>query len=351
MTSLTELPSSGDFGIGGVVTLTLTLSDAVTVASGTPTLTLNDGGIATYTGGSGTNALTFTYTVGSGQNAAALAASGVGLNGATIQDTAGNAANLSLTGLTQSGPQINTITPMLAIDGSGFLNTSSSVSSAAVTLTTANAHDVIILDVAENGTSVSSISDTAGLTWHQVAVAGTSPDLIYQYYAIANSALSGDAITVHFSGSANYLDLNAFGISGANTSAPFDSNASLAATSNSSTVSASTSNANDLIFAAYRFGGLPTATAGSGWTAISAPSSDYYLSEYQVVSSAQTGLVATASPSNENGGIVDAVIQATVTTVSSVVESPSSGDLDAGNGDADAQYERSGDGCTAARRR
>ena len=35
----------------------------MTVAGGTPTLTLNDGGTATYTGGSGTNALTFSYTV------------------------------------------------------------------------------------------------------------------------------------------------------------------------------------------------------------------------------------------------------------------------------------------------
>ena len=45
------------------MTLTLNLSEAVTVAGGTPTLTLNDGGTATYTGGSGSNALTFSYTV------------------------------------------------------------------------------------------------------------------------------------------------------------------------------------------------------------------------------------------------------------------------------------------------
>ena len=76
-----------------------------------PTLTLNDGGTATYTGGSGTNALTFSYTVGAGQNTAALAATAVNLNSATITDGAGNAANLSLSGLTQSGPQIDTTPP------------------------------------------------------------------------------------------------------------------------------------------------------------------------------------------------------------------------------------------------
>ena len=71
------------------------MSEAVTVAGGTPTLTLNDGGTATYTGGSGTNALTFSYTVGAGQNTADLAVTAVNLNAATITDGAGNAANLS----------------------------------------------------------------------------------------------------------------------------------------------------------------------------------------------------------------------------------------------------------------
>ena len=59
------------------MTLTVNLSEAVTVAGGTPTLTLNDGGTATYTGGSGTNALTFSYTVGAGQNTADLAVTAV----------------------------------------------------------------------------------------------------------------------------------------------------------------------------------------------------------------------------------------------------------------------------------
>ena len=98
-----ESPASGDLNAGKTVTLTLNLSEAVTVAGGTPTLTLNDGGTATYTGGSGTNALTFSYTVAAGQNTADLAATAVNLNSATITDGAGNAANLSLTGLTQTG--------------------------------------------------------------------------------------------------------------------------------------------------------------------------------------------------------------------------------------------------------
>ena len=84
------------------------------MAGGTPTLTLNDGGTATYTGGSGTNALTFSYTVAAGQNTSALTATAVNLNSATITDGAGDAANLSLSGLTQSGPQIDTTTPTIS---------------------------------------------------------------------------------------------------------------------------------------------------------------------------------------------------------------------------------------------
>src|SRR5262249_37408064 len=58
-----------------------------------------------------TNALTFSYTVGAGQNTSALAATAVTLNSATITDAAGSAAHLSLFGLTQSGPQIDTTPP------------------------------------------------------------------------------------------------------------------------------------------------------------------------------------------------------------------------------------------------
>ena len=49
------------------------MSEVVTVntTGGSPTLSLNDGGTATYISGSGTNALTFSYTVGAGQNTSA----------------------------------------------------------------------------------------------------------------------------------------------------------------------------------------------------------------------------------------------------------------------------------------
>ena len=113
VTAIADSPATGDLDAGKTVALTLSFSEAVTVAGGTPTLTLNDGGTATYASGSGTNALIFSYTVAAGQNAASLAATAVNLQRRTITDGAGNAASLSLSGLTQSGPQIDTTTPTI----------------------------------------------------------------------------------------------------------------------------------------------------------------------------------------------------------------------------------------------
>src|SRR5208337_2759401 len=112
VTRISDSPATGDLNAGKTVALTLNFSQAVTVAGGAPTLTLNDGGTATYASGSSTNALTFNYTVTAGQNAASLAATGVNLaNGVTITDGAGNAANLSLSSVAQTGPRIDTATP------------------------------------------------------------------------------------------------------------------------------------------------------------------------------------------------------------------------------------------------
>nr|AWM05856.1 hypothetical protein CIT39_04905 [Bradyrhizobium symbiodeficiens] len=118
---------SGKLSTGNVVTLAVKLSEAVTVAGGTPTLTLNDGGTATYTGGSGTNTLTFSHTVGAGQKASDLAVTAVNLNSATVKDGAGNAANLVSAVVNPSGTlQVNATTPTtptvasVATSGSGI---------------------------------------------------------------------------------------------------------------------------------------------------------------------------------------------------------------------------------------
>ena len=118
VTKVAASPGSGTEFSGDKITLTLEMTAPVMV-TGTPTLTLNNGGTATYSGGSGTNALTFSYIVAAGQNTASLAAVALDLNSATVTDSAGNAANLSPIGLTQSGPATVTVglppSPALAL--------------------------------------------------------------------------------------------------------------------------------------------------------------------------------------------------------------------------------------------
>ena len=95
LTAIAEAPTTGAATVGEVIDFTLTFSEAVTV-TGKPTLTLNDNGVATYAGGSGSNTLTFDYTVSANDSAVPeLTATAVNLNGGTIQ-TSGNNALLAL---------------------------------------------------------------------------------------------------------------------------------------------------------------------------------------------------------------------------------------------------------------
>ena len=78
----------------GTATITLHFSEAVTVteaSTGAPTLSLNDGGVATYVGSSSNGTeLIFSYTPANSGNekTPALAITAVNLNGGTINDTA-----------------------------------------------------------------------------------------------------------------------------------------------------------------------------------------------------------------------------------------------------------------------
>ena len=157
-----RLPSIGDLNAGHVVTLTLNMSEAVTVntTGGTPTLTLNDGGTATYTGGSGTSALTFSYTVAAGQNTPDLTVSAVNLNGATIADAAGNNAALSGTFNPTGTLQIDTTPPSPPVISTDAINANNSI-----TLTgtaEANSNVTVYDDQTELGTTTAA---NANGTW------------------------------------------------------------------------------------------------------------------------------------------------------------------------------------------
>ncbi|QTA82016.1 HYR domain-containing protein [Desulfonema limicola] len=92
VSSVSSTTANGSYKAGDTVSVTVTFSESVTV-TGTPQLTLNPGTpyAVNYSGGSGTDTLTFDYTVSAGHNSTDLdyeAAASLALNGGTIKDTA-----------------------------------------------------------------------------------------------------------------------------------------------------------------------------------------------------------------------------------------------------------------------
>lgn len=204
ITSVITTPGSGVLGVGATVTLTVTFSAAVTVAGGTPTLALNDGGTATYVSGSGSNALVFSHTVAAGQNAADLApvaSNAIALNGATIRDGSGNNAVLSgANGYNPTGSlQVDTIAPTVVSVATSPAS-GSVATGGTVTLTVAFSEVVTVTGgtptlALNDGGTASYLSGSGGTTLtfaHTVGAGQTSADLAL---AATNAfALNGAAI-------------------------------------------------------------------------------------------------------------------------------------------------------------
>ena len=350
ISAIAESPSSGDLNAGKTVTFTLTTTEAVTVntTGGTPTLTLNDGSTATYSGGSGTTALTFSYTVGAGQNIAALAATAVNLNGGTIQDGAGNAASLSLTGLTQTGPQIDTTTPTISSlvesPSSGDLDAGKTVTltldtSEVVTVNTTGGSPTLSLNDGGTATYVSG-SGTSTLTFSYTVGAGQNTS------ALAATAVNLNSATIT-DGAGNAANLSLTGLT--QTGPKIDTTAP--------TVSSVTATAGDYdagkvltltlnMSEAVDVTGTPTLTLNDGGTAsyVSGSGSSALVFSYTVgagqniAALAVTGVTGTiadlAGNALSTAGLPETftgvVVDTTTPTISAIAESPSSGDLNAG---------------------
>ena len=214
---------AGDLNAGKVVTLTVNFSAAVTVntSGGSPSLTLNDGGTASYTGGSGSTALTFSYTVAAGQNTADLVISALNLNGATIADGGGNAANLS--GATNSNPagtlQIDTTAPTIAsivATGTGITNGTGNVSTGGVVTLTVNLSEAVTVNTT-GGTPTLTLNDggtasytggsgSTALTFSYTVAAGqTTSDLAISALNLNGAVINdGAGNATNLSGATNY---------------------------------------------------------------------------------------------------------------------------------------------------
>lgn len=183
-------------------------------------------------------------------------------------------------------------------------------------LTTTSASDVIIVSLCGlvGGTPAITVSDTAGLTWTQRAVIdplGFIP--IYEWYAISPGTLSGDVISITWSGGPNqssYTVATAVAISGANTTTPFDTNASLPTTGQVDPAVLSTTASHTIVFMGLRSGDQ-SPTPGTGWTQlVTNVGSNYWMWEYQIFSTAQTNVNVTLGDSGSGIGYIADAIQA-----------------------------------------
>ncbi len=154
---------AGTLTAGETAVLTLAMSEAVTVSGGVPTLTLNDGGSATYEAAQSTpTSLVFDYTVAAGQYTNSLAVTGINLNGATVTD-AGNAANFAGADTTFTGLLVDATTPVTTADHAHDLR-GGSVSVAATSGVLANDSDSDPSDIL----SVSAVNGSANNVGHSV---------------------------------------------------------------------------------------------------------------------------------------------------------------------------------------
>lgn len=182
-----------------------------------------------------------------------------------------------------------------------------SMTSCSVTLTTSKPNDVIVVYCAADRANETFNAPTAsGLTFTQ---RGTtfSRDTRSQafWYAIAPNPIS-ESITCSWS-RATGAGMLAFGVNGANTTAPFDTNASLpffsAVPSSGTSIDCviSTSNANDFIYGiAYGNTGEITGNPASPFSNILAANNDYVPGSYAIFSAVQTDLTVTWTVTNHS---------------------------------------------------
>jgi autotransporter passenger strand-loop-strand repeat protein len=133
VTSVVAPPPSGIEHPGQIVAITVGLRRAVTVTGGTPTLTLNDGGLAYYNAAATAalgdpTKLVFSYTVGATaheHNVGALTVQDASLNGALVLDASGNVPDFSALATAFANLQVvvaapATVTSVVASPGSGI---------------------------------------------------------------------------------------------------------------------------------------------------------------------------------------------------------------------------------------
>ncbi|MDE3177654.1 MAG: Hint domain-containing protein [Pseudomonadota bacterium] len=199
--------TTGTVTTADTVKINVTFSQNVFV-SGTPSLTLNDGGAATYSSGSGSSTLTFLYTPAAGQNTTGLASTGV--SGGSIADSAGTPAVLTSATQTFTGLNVETTGPSLSVTGvtgdviqgaataTTLLQTDSisdafgpgSIHSATITIANAQFGDSLSIPGVSSGTLDGGKVSVSGLGTSTLTLTGD--DTVAEYQTLLNSVTYQD---------------------------------------------------------------------------------------------------------------------------------------------------------------
>jgi hypothetical protein len=277
VTGVAASPSTGEADSGQEVELTLTMNEAVVVnlTGGSPTLGLNDGGAATYDSAASDPArgsLVFDYDAGAQDKTPGLQIAAVNLNGATIDDASGHAADLSAaddftTRLQIGAAFVGSVTSSLT--GEIFTGQTDQITlamSQAVTVDTTNGSPTLNLSDGATATYDSAASNPADdlLVFDYVVGANdyTSDLSVLGYSANGAKVTDANSVAADFSGAAGddlYLDVNAAVVTNVTASpstgeADADANVIVTLTM-SGAVTVNTAN------------GSPTLSVGDGWTA------------------------------------------------------------------------------------
>ncbi|MGA2665921.1 MAG: hypothetical protein ABSF83_13360, partial [Nitrososphaerales archaeon] len=178
----------------------------------------------------------------------------------------------------------------LSLDGNGMgANGASGI--ATVGVTTSDRNDlVVVLMTCNPGTITAGISDGASLTWNTRLAPGSIGNRDgAEYWAVAPTPLSSDAVTVTFAGTASGCELAYLAINGANLASPFDQSSVEPAILNGNSPTActmTTGDANDVLFGVAMEGGIVSPPGvPSGWTFLNSVAPASHWDGYEIVSS------------------------------------------------------------------
>jgi autotransporter passenger strand-loop-strand repeat protein len=185
-----------DLNAGKTVSITLDMNEHDLKVSGTPGLTLNDGGSATYVSSASNLAggvLVFNYTVSSGQNTTDLEVTGVTSGGWSVTDTDGHQADFSGAQL-NLGIAVDTNTP--AVVSVASLPTSGGIVGSGHTVSI----DLDLNDLSDgplvvSGTPTLKLNDGGTATYNSAESNLTSGILEFDYTVLSGQSTSDLMIT------------------------------------------------------------------------------------------------------------------------------------------------------------